>query len=184
MPPHGIGLSVKMTVDNNAGDPDIPGYPALLSTDFSDAGIIFHRHCPGWCLQQWTTGIIRNHRPFCAKTRFFIFYEMHKRYHSSFCGSRIGWMGCFATISKPFISSRYWSGEISSASSRERGQLKAPISRRLYKRRNPSPSHKSPLIRSFLFPQNRKRVSLSYGSRWNWKRMMFARPSIPRRRSV
>ena len=46
MPPHGIGLSVKMTVDNNAGDPDIPGYPALLSTGFSGAGIIFHRHCP------------------------------------------------------------------------------------------------------------------------------------------
>lgn len=73
MPPHGIGLSVKMTVDNNAVDPDIPGYPALLSTGFSGAGIIFHRHCPGWCLQQWITGIIRNPRSFRAKTGFVYF---------------------------------------------------------------------------------------------------------------
>ena len=73
MPPHGIGLSVKMTVDNSAGDPDIPGYPALLSTDFSGAGIIFHQHFLGWCLQQWITGIIRNHRSFRAKTGFVYF---------------------------------------------------------------------------------------------------------------
>lgn len=93
-------------------------------------------------------------------------------------------IGCLATISSPCISIRYWSFVIAIASSAVLGHRKEPLSSLLYRRRNPSPSHRSTLILSFLLPQKRKIVFLSYGSSVYWKRTMDARPSIPRRRSV
>lgn len=54
----------------------------------------------------------------------------------------------------------------------------------LVQSRKPSPSHRSPLMRSVRFPQKRNNVSLSYGSKLNWNRIMAASPSMPRRRSV
>ena len=93
-------------------------------------------------------------------------------------------IGCLAVISNPCISIRYCSSVSSSASFAERGHRKAPLSRRLYSSRKPSPSHSSALIRSLRLPQKRNSVFLSYGSRENWKRTIAVSPSIPRRRSV
>ena len=93
-------------------------------------------------------------------------------------------IGCLAVISSPCISIRYCPSVSSSASLAERGHRKAPLSRRLYSSRKPSPSHSSALIRSLRLPQKRNSVFLSYGSRENWKRTIAVSPSIPRRRSV
>ena len=71
-------------------------------------------------------------------------------------------IGCLAVISRPCISIRYCSSVSSSASFAERGHRKAPLSRRLYSSRKPSPSHSSALIRSLRLPQKRNSVFLSY----------------------
>ena len=87
------------------------------------------------------------------------FYVLHKNYNP-LGGLVNSVIGCFATMEKPSIRSLYCWGVISRASDVFRGQLYAPTSSLLYKRRNPSPSQSSPLIRLFFFPQNRNRVSL------------------------
>ena len=56
---------------------------------------------------------------------------------------------------------------------------KEPVSNPLYRSRNPSPSHKRILIRSFRLPQNRKSIFVSYGSSAKRKHTMEGRPSIP-----
>ena len=48
-----------------------------------------------------------------------------------------------------------------------RGHWNLPLSKRLYKSRNPSPSHSSPLILSLRLPQN-KNNALLYGSRFSF----------------
>ena len=114
---------------------------------------------------------------------FLIFYILHK-YYISLGGSSISIIGLRATIENPCISWRYWYSSISIASSLLLGHSNAPIFSRLYISRNPSPSHNNALILSFLRPQNKKSVSLSYGSRLNWNLTILAKPSIPLRKSV
>ena len=83
--------------------------------------------------------------------------------------SRIfGWRGF-----SPIISIRYCSRVSSAASAGVRGQEKEPSSSLLYKSRKPFPSHNSPLMRSFRFPQKRMlhpacpAASRSFDSRWS-----------------
>ena len=94
--------------------------------------------------------------------------------------SRIA-LGC--SIFKPSSSQRVCCGVSSKASVSLRGHWNLPLSSRLYKSRNPSPSHRSPLIRSHRLPQN-KNNALLYGSSCNCAFTIIASPSIERRRSV
>lgn len=59
------------------------------------------------------------------------FSIMHKCYINLLGGS-FGLIGCLGRISSPCISIVYCSGDISNASSTERGQLKAPLLSLLY----------------------------------------------------
>lgn len=94
--------------------------------------------------------------------------------------SRIA-LGC--SIFKPSRSHRVCCGVSSSASVSLRGHWNLPLSRRLYKSRNPSPSHRSPLMRSQRLPQNKNNAVL-YGSSCNCAFIIIASPSIERLRSV
>lgn len=93
------------------------------------------------------------------KMKTLFFYVLHKNYNP-LGGLVNSVIGCFATMEKPSIRILYCWGVISRASDVFQGPLYAPTSSLLYKRRNPSPSQSSPLIRLFFFPQNRNRVSL------------------------
>lgn len=75
---------------------------------------------------------------------------MHKCYITlgGFVSSVIGYL---AMISNPYMSIRYWSEVISTASSVNLGQFNAPISSFLWQRRKPSSSQMSALIRSHFF---------------------------------
>ena len=94
--------------------------------------------------------------------------------------SRIA-LGC--SIFKPSRSHRVCCGVSSNASVSLRGHWNLPLSRRLYKSRNPSPSHRSPLMRSQRLPQNKNNAVL-YGSSCNCAFIIIASPSIERLRSV
>lgn len=94
--------------------------------------------------------------------------------------SRIA-LGC--SIFKPSRSHRVCCGVSSKASVSLRGHWNFPLSRRLYKSRNPSPSHRSPLMRSQRLPQNKNNAVL-YGSSCNCAFIIIASPSIDRLRSV
>lgn len=94
--------------------------------------------------------------------------------------SRIA-LGC--SIFKPSRSQRVCCGVSSNASVSLRGHWNLPLSSRLYKSRNPSPSQRSPLIRSQRLPQNKNNAVL-YGSNWSCALTIIASPSIERRRSV
>ena len=94
--------------------------------------------------------------------------------------SRIA-LGC--SIFKPSRSHRVCCGVSSKASVSLRGHWNLPLSRRLYKSRNPSPSHRSPLMRSQRLPQNKNNAVL-YGSSCNYAFTIIASPSIERLRSV
>ena len=94
--------------------------------------------------------------------------------------SRIA-LGC--SIFKPSSSHRVCCGVSSNASVSLRGHWNLPLSRRLYKSRNPSPSQRSPLIRSQRLPQNKNNAVL-YGSSCSCALTIIASPSIERRRSV
>ena len=94
--------------------------------------------------------------------------------------SRIA-LGC--SIFKPPRSQRVCCGVISNASVSLRGHWNLPLSSRLYKSRNPSPSQRSPLIRSQRLPQNKNNAVL-YGSSCSCALTIIASPSIERRRSV
>ena len=94
--------------------------------------------------------------------------------------SRIA-LGC--SIFKPSSSQRVCCGVSSNASVSLRGHWNLPLSRRLYKSRNPSPSHRSPLMRSQRLPQNKNNAVL-YGSSCNCAFTIIASPSIERLRSV
>ncbi len=65
-----------------------------------------------------------------------------------------------------------------------RGHWNFPDSNLLYRRRNPSPSQRSPFILSFFRPQKRKSVFIWKGSSSNLFFTSVARPSMPYRRSV
>ncbi len=90
-------------------------------------------------------------------------------------------LGC--SIFKPSRSQRVCCGVSSNASVSLRGHWNLPLSSRLYKSRNPSPSHRSPLMRSHRLPQN-KNNDVLYGSSCNCACTIVASPSIERRRSV
>ena len=90
-------------------------------------------------------------------------------------------LGCY--IFKPSRSQRVCCGVSSNASVSLRGHWNLPLSRRLYKSRNPSPSQRSPLMRSHRLPQNKNNAVL-YGSSCNRAFTIIASPSIERRRSV
>ncbi len=94
--------------------------------------------------------------------------------------SRIA-LGC--SIFKPSRSQRICCGVSSSASVSLRGHWNLPLSSRLYKSRNPSPSHRSPFMRSQRLPQNKNNAVL-YGSSCNCAFIIIASPSIERLRSV
>ena|GEM_PF-4787628 len=94
--------------------------------------------------------------------------------------SRIA-LGC--SIFKPSRSQRVCCGVSSKASVSLRGHWNLPLSSRLYKSRNPSPSHRSPFIRSQRLPQNKNNAVL-YGSSCNCDFTIIASPSIERLRSV
>ena len=94
--------------------------------------------------------------------------------------SRIA-LGC--SLFKPSRSHRVCCGVSSKASVSLRGHWNLPLSRRLYKSRNPSPSHRSPLMRSQRLPQNKNNAVL-YGSSCNCAFIIIASPSIERLRSV
>ena len=90
-------------------------------------------------------------------------------------------LGC--SIFNPSSSQRVCCGVSSNASVSLRGHWNLPLSSRLYKSRNPSPSHNNPLMRSHRLPQN-KNNALQYGSSCNCAFTIIASPSIERRRSV
>ena len=90
-------------------------------------------------------------------------------------------LGCY--IFKPSRSQRVCCGVSSFASVSLRDHWNLPLSSRLYKSRNPSPSHSSPFIRSHHLPQNKNNAVL-YGSSCNCAFTIIASPSIERRRSV
>ena len=94
--------------------------------------------------------------------------------------SRIA-LGC--SIFKPSRSQRVFCGVSSKATVSLRGHWNLPLSRRLYKSRNPSPSHRSPLMRSQRLPQNKNNAVL-YGSSCNCAFIIIASPSIEHLRSV
>ena len=94
--------------------------------------------------------------------------------------SRIA-LGC--SIFKPSRSHRVCCGVSSKASVSLRGHWNLPLSSRLYKSRNPSPSHRSPLMRSQRLPQNKNNAVL-YGSSCNCAFTIIASPSIERLKSV
>ena len=94
--------------------------------------------------------------------------------------SRIA-LGC--SIFKPSRSQRVCCGVSSNSSVSLRGHWNLPLSSRLYKSRNPSPSQRSPLIRSQRLPQNKNNAVL-YGSSYSCALTIIASPSIERRRSV
>ena len=84
----------------------------------------------------------------------------------------LGW-----SIDKPCISHTNCSCVSFLTSSSFFGQLNFPVSRRLYIRRNPSPSHKSAFSLSFLLPQNKNKLSVNRSSR-HFCSTIAARPSI------
>jgi len=90
-------------------------------------------------------------------------------------------LGCY--IFKPSRSQRVCCGVSSNASVSLCGHWNLPLSSRLYKSRNPSPSHRSPLMRSQRLPQKKNNAVL-YGSSCNRAFTIIASPSIERRRSV
>lgn len=94
--------------------------------------------------------------------------------------SRIA-LGC--SIFKPSSNQHVCCGVSSKASVSLRDHWNLPLSSRLYKSRNPSPSHRSPLMRSQRLPQNKNNAVL-YGSSCNCAFTIIASPSIERLRSV
>ena len=94
--------------------------------------------------------------------------------------SRIA-LGC--SIFKPSRSQRVCCGVSNNASVSLRGHWNLPLSRRLYKSRNPSPSQRRPLIRSQRLPQN-KNIAVLYGSSCSCACIIAASPSIERLKSV
>ena len=94
--------------------------------------------------------------------------------------SRIA-LGC--SIFKPSRSQRVCCGVSSNASVSLRGHWNLPLSSRLYKSRNPSPSQRSPLIRSQRLPQNKNNAVL-YRSSCSCALTIIASPSIERLKSV
>lgn len=94
--------------------------------------------------------------------------------------SRIA-LGC--SIFKPSRSQRVCCGVSSNASVSLRGHWNLPLSSRLYKSRDPSPSQRSPLIRSQRLPQNKNNAVL-YRSSCSCALTIIASPSIERLKSV
>ena len=172
-------LSGKMTVDNPFEKLLSNGFTDGLSTH--DSGSVSAVCCPGII---FVDKHIQRRFIHCQGTLYIFLFSAFCTIHMRSGVFVTSVIGCLAMISSPCISIRYWSSVIAIASSAVLGQRKEPLSNLLYRRRNPSPSHRSALILSFLLPQKRKSVFLSYGSSVYWKRTMDARPSIPRRRSV
>lgn len=99
--------------------------------------------------------------------------------------------GCFTglttfwgTIVSPSINQRNCCCVNSWSSDSVLGHWNLPASNRLYKRRYPSFSQTSPLIRSVLQPQKRYMVSGSIGLSPKWLRTRAANRSTPDRKSV
>ena len=90
----------------------------------------------------------------------------------------------FCSIASPSISHRYCCSVIFLTSSPDLGHLYLPSTKRLYIRRNPSPSNTRALILSFLLPQKRNMLPSSYGFSLNSVLISIASPSMLLRRSV
>lgn len=111
------------------------------------------------------------------------FYVLHKANHHVFW-SRTSFILFFCSMVRFCIGQMHYSGVISRASDAVRSHLNRPASSLLYTSRNPFPSHKSSLIQSVRLPQNRKRQPFWNRSNEKWLWTVFARPSMPKRRSA
>lgn len=98
------------------------------------------------------------------------------------------YLGCAVrivlTMLNPFIKSENCFCVRSMTSCLSRGHWNTPFCKRLESRTKPSPSQTRPFINRRVLPQNRKRISVSYGSSSNCRLTIVASESIPLRRSV
>lgn len=98
------------------------------------------------------------------------------------------YLGCAVrivlTILSPFIKSENCFCVRSITSCLSRGHWNTPFCKRFESRTKPSPSHTRPFITRRVLPQNRNRISVSYGSSSNCKLTIAASEFTPLRRSV